>query len=464
MTEYRRVKMQRHRLNYFGTRATKVWPWLIKVATVAITLQLTAVAIVAVANLVPDSAIIDELRSSTESDAITETSTPQQRTGGMSDHYGECVMFGIGLGEPSHYNWFHEVAMSPTLHNCVYMHHRLAAHDQGKPLESYSKLRYWNGLSVLVRPLLVSIGVNGLRIVAMLALLASILVLGRVLTRAVHRLAPLFLLGPIAAGGDLLGLVEVFHHTLMLSIGILGVAALVHAAAKDGDWRDLGFLAFVVGSIYAFVDLMNFVPGLWAMSASGVAAAVPAAHGVATRSKRMLVTVALWPTGYVSMWAGKWILAALAYSPSRVYDEISGQILKRIDGQTAYSTGKLAAGLTRNFNYWLDQALVPTVLFASGTFAVVAVWRLIRGTRVQARTAAVIAAPSLLVLGFLLLVNSHNEIHYWFEYRSLPMALGILLMALCAATGSSNADDRSGSHPSMNRLRRTTGKVASDDS
>ena len=47
-------------------------------------------------------------------------------------------------------------------------------------------------------------------------------------------------------------------------------------------------------------------------------------------------------------------------------------------------------------------------------------------------TAGLIASPLLVLLAWLLVFNNHNEIHYWFEYRSLPMALGVILMALHA--------------------------------
>ena len=61
-----------------------------------------------------------------------------------------------------------------------------------------------------------------------------------------------------------------------------------------------------------------------------------------------------------------------------------------------------------------------------------------RGPR-QVLTAAATASVTLILIPWLLVFNNHNEIHYWFEYRSLPIVLGVGVMAFCAATRSPSA-------------------------
>ena len=410
-----------------------------RLAVVLLALQAVAFSAVALANLVPDGLIVEELRSAVRSGAIDETSVFRQRTGGMSDRYGECVMFGIGLGEPEGQSWFGTLALSPTLHACPNLVRRLEAEAAGEPLTSVRKIRYWNGLSVVARPALATVGVNGLRVVAVVSLVASGCCLAAVVGRAAGRLPAVALLAPLVAAGDLGGLVGVFHHPLMMSVGLAGAAVLARCAASGRGGRDLAVAAFAAGSVYSFFNLMNFVPGVWAVSAAVVAAGVPARHGARTRAARMAAAAAAWPAGYVSMWAGKWILAAAASSPSEVFDEISSQIRLRINGETRYSTGEPFSGLGENVDYWLSLPLVPAVLVASGLFLAVAVWRLARSPAPAVRTAAVIAGPALIVVLWMLAVSSHNEVHEWFEYRSMPMALGVLLMASCIPVRTSTA-------------------------
>jgi hypothetical protein len=412
------------------------WPAVLaRLAAVFIVLQAGALAAVAAGDLVPDGAIVEELHSAVASGAVTETTVFLQRTGGISDHYGECVMLGMGLGEPAGRSWFSNVALSPTLHSCPHLINRLESHAAGAHLTSVEKIRYWNGLTVVARPALATVGVNGLRAVAAVSLLAGCALLAAAVGRAAGRLPAVALLAPLVAAGDPVGLLDVFHHPLMLGIGLAGAAVLARRAARDRAGRELAFDAFVVGSVYSFFDLMSFVPGLWAVSAAVVAACVPARHGARTRAERTAAVAVAWPAGYVSMWVCKWIWAAAASSPSAVVDEIAGQVRLRIDGETEYSSGDLFAGLGENVGYWLGLPLVPTVLVASGLALVVAVRRLARRGPGALLSAAVIAGPALIVVLFMLATSSHNEVHEWFEYRSLPMALGVLLMASCTAAG-----------------------------
>jgi len=274
---------------------------------VFVALQAGALAAVAAGDLVPDRAIIEELHSSVASGTITETSVFRQRTGGFSDHYGECVMLGIGLGEPEGQSWFSNLALSPTLHACPNLINRLESHAAGEPLTSVRKIRYWNGLSVVARPALATVGVDGLRVVAAVSLLASGAFLAAALSRAAGRLPAVALLAPLVAAADPVGLVDVFHHPLMLSFGLAGAGVLARRAAQDREGHGLVVDSFVAGSVYSFFSLMNFVPGIWAMSAAVVAASVPERRGARARAARMASVAAGWPTGYVSMWAGKWV-------------------------------------------------------------------------------------------------------------------------------------------------------------
>lgn len=404
----------------------------VRVVAVFALLQVLALGAVAAGDLIPDREIIEELNSAVDSGAITITATPKQRTGGISDHSGECVLLSIGLGAWEGDGWFTQITTSPNLHSCPPMVDRLEAHRDGARLGGIRKIRYWNGLSVITRPALATIGVNGLRTLSMLLLVGGLAVVAKTVGAAIGGRSAMALLGPVLAAADLLGLVEVFHHPLMLSFGFLGIAALARRATQDDDWTDLLVTGFVVGSIYSFVNLMNFVPGLWVMSASVVAACVPVQRDLATRARRMVAVGVAWPAGYVSMWAGKWVWAAVATSPSAVFDEITAQIEFRINGESRLTTGGFGKGLSANVQFWLDQTLVPAVLVLSGIVIVTAIIRAARSEVRSLSTAGLIASPLLVLLAWLLVFNNHNEIHYWFEYRSLPMALGVVLMALHA--------------------------------
>ena len=405
---------------------------LIRAAKVFLLLQVLALGAVAAGDLVPDREIVEELNSAIDSGAITATATPKQRTGGVSAHYGECVQLSIGLGAWEGDGWFTQIATSPSLHACPPMIDRLKAHQDGARLSGIRHLRYWNGLSVIARPALATIGVNGLRTLSMLLLVGSLVVLAKTVNAAVGGRSAVALLGPVLLGADLFGLVEVFHNPLILSFGFLGIAALARRAAQDQDWDDLLVAGFVVGSVYSFFTVGNFVPGIWAMSAAVVAACVPVHRELATRARRMIAIGVSWLAGFASMWTGKWVWAAVTTSPSAVFDEITAQIEFRINGVSRFATGRFGEGLRANVQFWLDQPLVPTVVVVSGFVIVTAIVRSARNDLRSLWTAVLIASPVSILFAWQLAFNNANEIHYWREYRSLPMVLGVVLMALHA--------------------------------
>ena len=145
----------------------------------------------------------------------------------------------------------------------------------------------------------------------------------------------------------------------------------------------------------------------------------------------MLATGLAWPAGYLSMWAGKWVWAALATSWSSVANDISERIKFRVNGATPYATGDFAAGLRDNGRHWLDQPLSPVVIALSCLVVLTLSVRAARKGSQRILTIAIVASGTPILIPWLLVFNNHNEIHYWFEYRSLPIVLGVGLMALC---------------------------------
>ena len=211
-------------------------------------------------------------------------------SGGRSDLYGECVLLGMGISPPDEYSWFANIATSPHLNSCAPLMRRLDTYFTDNPLPSVHKIRYWNGLAVISRPVLALVGVDGLRILGMSFLLGALAVLVHVISCARGRLAALALLGPVFLTGDILGIMQVFHHSMMLGAGFLGIAYLAHRANHSLHWDKLTVPAFVVGSCYSFVNLMNFVPGLWVMSIAVVSGCSPPSQNLAERTRRMTVS------------------------------------------------------------------------------------------------------------------------------------------------------------------------------
>lgn len=308
-----------------------------------------------------------------------------------------------------------------------------------------------NGTSVLTRPLVPLIGVRGLRTLSVALLVVACVVLASFVGRTSGRWAAAGFIAPLATA-DLVGLVEVFHHPLMLAIGLFGVVVLGRAATGDlGDQR-IAEIAIVVGSVYSFFDLMNFVTGILALSITVVGLCSPNLD-LRARIRRMVTTGGAWGLGYVLTWSAKWAFAAIASSPQQVWDAVADQFLFRLGGDHEALSGRIGAGFERTLETWLDPRLTKLLVLAA---LVALVWAAVRLRPEDRLTAIVIAAPALLPVVFMLVANNHHEAHHWFEFRNLALSLSIVLMVAGHFAGGtapiSKGADRSEPHDDIKAL------------
>ena len=132
------------------------------------------------------------------------------------------------------------------------------------------------------------------------------------------------------------------------------------------------------------------------------------------------------------MWIGRWVWAAAATSPGAVADEIGDQVAFRIDGESAFATGEFGAGLRATVAFLREQRAVEPLIVVALVGAVVALVAAGRA-RADLATMLAVASPAVVAVPALLVANNHFEIHYWFEYRSLPVIGGAGLAMLVAA-------------------------------
>lgn len=407
-----------------------------RLAVLLVGFQVVAFAAVAAAELaVPDRLIVDELRESFETGALTRSLVMSQRTGGLTDHYGECVLLTIGLGAPPDMDLFERAALSPNLHHCVDTMDRLAIEAEGGELRGTTKIRYWNGTSVLSRPLFATVGIHGLRMLSTLALVAAAVFLLTTIDRLVGRAAAAGVGVPLLTA-DLVGLVEVFHHPLMLAAGLVGVAVVARAVADGAPVERVATVAMLAGAVYSFLDLMNFVAGVLAL-VMVVAGVVSPRGSWRPRVRTAVVAGSSWTFGYLATWAGAWVFAGLASSPSAVLDEIRDQFAFRVNGEAEGISSRFGAGFEAALESWLDPPLSRVVITATVLALVAMTPRVLR----RAGPAVVLlAAPTVLPVVFLLATNNHTQAHFWFEYRSFALALSGLAL-VWAAAWSGHLDD-----------------------
>ena len=179
-------------------------------------------------------------------------------------------------------------------------------------------------------------------------------------------------------------------------------------------------------------------------------------HGGRALSARQGVATVFWVFGYGWMWLSKWVLAGLVVGFGTVRDNISSQVQLRVDGEQIAVEQRWFASIQRNVETWWAMPLSKFVLVALVLTCGVVLWRRLTGSGVSVvdmrwPDRALLAAPAALPLVWYEMLRNHSQVHYWFTYRSVAIALGILAAAVVARIGPTSpvapAHQRSATHP-----------------
>ncbi|MEO0493493.1 MAG: hypothetical protein AAF081_08765 [Actinomycetota bacterium] len=411
-------------------RAAIVRSWVV----LWLVLQVGTIAAIFVVDLVPDDMILDQVAADLDAGRITTEWPSQSWVGSTQDTFGECFLL-VGGYDDGTYGTLETITGQPSFGACEPLATAIEARGAGETIVADTHFRYWHGLTVVARPFMALTSVVVLRVVAGLVLVASLASVVRSATSIAGPLGAAALLVPVVATGDLHGMVSVFHHPLMLAVGLATIGWVLSAAARSVPDERLAFGATGFAALYNVVDLFNFVPGVWLVATGAAAAARPLGTSLAARRRSGLAVGVGWVSGYGVMWLSLWVWAAVATSPTKIWDDVVTKILFRIGGDEEFESAGFGVGLLRNLEFWAERpGAVPMigVLIVAGALAL---WS-VRRDRDALAAVTVAVAPAVLVVPWMLGAGQHHENHPWFEYRSFPMLLGLGLFAVaCARSG-----------------------------
>ncbi len=400
-------------------------------------LQVVFFAGLVAAQAVPNAPIIMALATAVGDGTYGPAYVPDG-VGGSADRFTECVVIGYGVSSPDDpRSVLARAAGGPRLESCekgAQQIAALAAGEQVDPPATY--FRYWNGYSVLTRPVLALLGLTGLRLVVAGLLLTAGLAAFLAVRRGAGTGAACAVVLPLAVASNAITTPSTASsHGIALAAVLAGVA-LTAAAARRG-WRGAVLGAAGAAALLNYVDLLTTPAMSWALCAA-VAGAVAAATGVHA-ARVLLVTAAAgasWAVAYGLTWVSRWCIAALARGPE-IFSQVRDVSTFRLGGDNPMVADVVGAAVGANLREWLWNVptawplLVAVALVAAGG---VAVGVLRRGPGAIALF-AVLAAPAAVVPLWYEVMSNHSQIHAFFTYASLPAAAGVVALAgLVAAT------------------------------
>ncbi|MEZ0494505.1 hypothetical protein AB2L28_19890 [Kineococcus sp. TBRC 1896] len=133
----------------------------------------------------------------------------------------------------------------------------------------------------------------------------------------------------------------------------------------------------------------------------------------------------------------RWFIGALGQGLS-VFSRVQEVSQFRLDGgDVSHAFG---AGVAANWTYWTEHSVtaVPVVVASAALLVVLLGLTVVRhgasGLAAFAAFAA-IGLPALVVPAWYCVLSNHSQIHAFFVYRSLPAAVGVLLLAGVVVSG-----------------------------
>ena len=396
-------------------------------AAVAAATLAVFVGLLVVAEAVPDRAVAQGLEEAVEAGHYGPNQFPDGM-GGVQTGFTDCVILGVGLGEPRQPMGLVDRALyAPRLASCDKGAEQVHEVAQGGEVRSAPYYRYWNGHTILTRPAVATIGVAGLHVlVAVLGLAAfafAIIVFGRRAGWA----AAAALFAPLLVGTNAVvtPFGSVAHAIALTAVGV-GTGAVAVATDRWGQW---GAAAAAAGgaALFVYVDQLTTPAMPWAL-ATFVAGAVLWAQGRDLRATTWtVVTVgAVWPVAYAVTWASRWVVAAIAFGPGVIRDVLD-QSRFRLSGDHPRVTHQLGAATDVNVTWWLHRIVTSRLVLVGAAIVVVAalVVAVRRHGWQRLLPAAVLAAPLLIVPAWYELLSNHSQIHRHFTYRSVLAGIGV---------------------------------------
>ncbi len=393
--------------------------------------------------LVPEQRIAQMLTKDLKTGAYPDTNRRANGVGGRFDLFTDCVVAGTGIGRPD-LGPLERSLLMPRITPCVGGEKVIPLIADGTYSTTSSYLRYWGGYTVITKPALAYGGMDAMRMVSGLILWGGLAALLVVAVRRLGGWCAALLVIPLIASSDLTVLPSgSAMHSLAMGVAMGGAGLVLWATERSGS--TVALTALAAGSAYCFVDLLSNPPVAWLLATSMAAAGGFATVGLARAVRLGLLAALSWLAGFALTWIARWVCGALAFGPAAVVEQVTGKIAERVSGENAEVSTALGAGVLANLRTWaqLPLAIPVAVLGAVAILVFLVIAARAQGIAAVVRW-AVLALPAAIVPVWYGVLSNHSQIHAFFTYRAVPVAVGWGIAAAALVARGPGASRRPG--------------------
>lgn len=408
--------------------------------------QFVFLALVLWAAAVPNAEVVTQLKAAYATGQLTTANVTISPLGNYVGKFSECASLSLDLYNPGP-GQLRSVLVDDVVAGCPPIPRLLSGHSLPSGSKGwYYEFRYWNGYRVLVRPLVAWFGVPAARAVVAGLMIGSLIFFAAMMGRVAGWLGSAALVGPLLLTTDFPDLPQSLNYGISMS-ALLGGAAAVSAVVLKRSSRPLWVAgaALLAGAVYCYLDILLYPPLAVGLT---VAAAALSTYRILPADRRSLqlalisvVAGAAWVAGWTLTWTSKWLISAVLFGPSFVFQNVGGEIMLRLDGPAALGVAgnldqSVGTATKINLTDWLygNPIRVDIILTCAGLaigFMLVAIARH-RGAGLREMT--VLLAPGLLPFLWYETLRNHSIIHASWTYSSLALTLGLAMaVPVCVA-------------------------------
>jgi hypothetical protein len=411
-------------------------------AALLIGLPLLALALVVVADAIPDRFVLYRLRDAIEAGQLDEQSYSVGYAGGQVDGYSECKRMTVGLGVPPGTNTLESAVRSFTLGPCETAVPEVLDWADGSELtRSYQYFQYWNGSAVLLRPTVAAVGLAGTRVLAAIAIAAASIVLLWRVARAVGGVSAGLLGAPLLLTTDFIDLPGALVQAIGMIVALTAAALLLWFLRPSAGPSTYAAAAFACGAASQFFGDLTNPDAAWALVVAGSAMLAVGAHRSGPAVGRVVAATVGWIGGFAWIWFSKWVIAAVVIGYDTVRFVVTNKTEERLAGDVDGVDPSLTSGLSAAWRLWSERPLTTLTMLTLGVVAIVIVVRR-RDLASTWQPRLLLASAAVIPIVWHLVMRNHTGVHFWFTYRSLAVAAGIVLMAATAHPLRQGSDPR----------------------
>ena len=357
--------------------------------------------------------------------------------GALLDTHTDALMLNIALNKEMYEN---EGTLSKAMECSFYeepsMVEALNTTVQSDDFNNHEYSRYWHGIQVILRPLLLFFNYTEIRYILMI-------VITTLLGIAIYLIGKRLGIRYIICFSITISFMYVIiipmslQFSAMFIITLLSIISvcIIESLKKE---KFLPYLFFVIGALSTYFDLLTYPL---------VTLGLPLVLTLLLENKKdtklssiIIKTIeygVLWGVGYGTLFVTKWIVASIVLHKNAIEIALDAFVF-RVNGNEQYPVTRLGM-LKRNF----DCFFVPIAKYIMGVAFVIWIGLFAFFRKNISEIKGVLPLLLIAIVPYLwyILFAGHSSIHFWFTYRIQAVSVFAVLSAMCLTIKENNNKD-----------------------